>query len=399
MKTYNINEAETNNETIFFKDTFHTNRKDNRIRIKIDFPYFGNEDNVYFEAKLQLNENDKWVKLADDRTITFTNLPPGNHDLLIRKLGDFSTIYKTKQITIAVPFLYYETLWFKIISSILIAFIFVIGIRLRYNYIQKKNIELESTIEERTRTLIKTINELNSTKNNLTKEINQQKKLIGTISHDIKSPLKFINIGINNLEEKSKNIDNIEIQKISNTLNNSSKSLLNFIDNLIEYSKIVLDNSISEDDFVDADVISSEIINLYKEIAISKNNQLNYKNLSNKKILITNKISKIIIGNLVDNALKNTENGTIDITIELKSNKIFLNVTDTGKGFTDAQINYYTTLFNNYEKTKFNFQNNGLGLYLVIELINLLNGDFRINKNNPNGSRIEIIVDSKITNY
>ena len=97
--------------------------------------------------------------------------------------------------------------------------------------------------------------------------------------------------------------------------------------------------------------------------------------------------------------MKNTENGTIDITIELKSNKIFLNVTDTGKGFTDAQLNYYTTLFNNYEKTKFNFQNNGLGLYLVIELINLLNGDFRINKNNPNGSRIEIVVDSKISNY
>lgn len=394
-----INEVEIANRILYFKDTLKVDRKNNRIRIKIDFPYFGNEDNVYFEAKLQLNENDKWVKLADDRTITFTNLPPGNHDLLIRKLGDFSTIYKTKQITIVVPFLYYETLWFKIISSILIVFIFVIGIRLRYNYIQKKNIELESTIEERTRTLIKTINELNTTKNNLTKEINQQKKLIGTISHDIKSPLKFINIGINNLEEKSKNIDNIEIQKISNTLNNSSKSLLNFIDNLIEYSKIVLDNSLSEDDFVDADVISSEIINLYKEIAISKNNQLNYKNLSNKKILITNKISKIIIGNLVDNALKNTENGTIDITIELKSNKIFLNVTDTGKGFTDAQLNYYTTLFNNYEKTKFNFQNNGLGLYLVIELINLLNGDFRINKNNPNGSRIEIVVDSKISNY
>ena len=399
MKTYNINEAETNNETIFFKDTFHTNRKDNRIKIKIDFPYFGNENNIHFEAKLLLNEEDKWINISNERAISFTNLPPGHHTLYIRKLGDFSSKYQTKKIFICVPFFYYETLWFKIIVSILIAGIFIYGIRLRYNYIQKKNEELESTIEERTRTLIKTINELNSTKNNLTKEINQQKKLIGTISHDIKSPLKFINIGINNLEEKSKNIDNIEIQKISNTLNNSSKSLLNFIDNLIEYSKIVLDNSISEDDFVDADVISSEIINLYKEIAISKNNQLNYKNLSNKKILITNKISKIIIGNLVDNALKNTENGTIDITIELKSNKIFLNVTDTGKGFTDAQINYYTTLFNNYEKTKFNFQNNGLGLYLVIELINLLNGDFRINKNNPNGSRIEIIVDSKITNY
>ena len=394
-----INEVEIANRILYFKDTLKVDRKNNLIRIKIDFPYFGNEDNIQFEAKLQLNENDKWVKLADDRTITFTNLPPGNHELLIRKLGDFSSKYQTKKIVLYVPFLYYESLWFKIIVSLLIAVIFVYGIRLRYDYIKKKNEELEFIINERTSTLINTINELNSTKNNLTKEINQQKKLIGTISHDIKSPLKFINIGINNLEKKSKNIDNIDIQKISNTLNNSSKSLLNFIDNLIEYSKIVLDNSISEDDFVDADVISRDIINLYKEIAISKNNQLNYKNLSNRKILITNKISKIIISNLVDNAIKNTENGTIDITIELKSNKIFLYVTDTGKGFTDAQINYYTTLFNNYESTKFNFQNNGLGLYLVIELIHLLNGDFRINKNNPNGSRIEIIVDSKISNY
>lgn len=105
------------------------------------------------------------------------------------------------------------------------------------------------------------------------------------------------------------------------------------------------------------------------------------------------------ISNLLDNAIKNTENGSIEVNIDLKSNKIFLKIIDTGKGFSDEQIDYYTSLFNNYENSKFNFQNNGLGLYLVIELVNLLNGDFKIIKNKPKGTIIEIVVDSKIINY
>ena len=394
-----FNEVETENKTIYFKDTLFTSRENNRFKFKIDFPYFGNEKNIHFEAKLLLEEEDKWINISNERAISFTNLPPGYHELFIRKLGDFSSKYQTKKITVCVPYLFYETLWFKILFSGIIAVFLVYGIRTRLTYVQNKNKQLEKMIEVKTSKLIKTIEELNRTKNNLSKEIRQQKKLIGTISHDIKSPLKFLNIGINNLEKKVKEIENIEIQNLSNNLNNSSKSLLNFIDNLIEYSKIVLDNSLSDDDFMDADVLSMDIINLYKQIALSKNIQINYKNLSNKKILISNKISKIIISNLIDNALKNTENGKIDVTIEHKSNEIFLCITDTGKGFSVNEMNYYNTLFNNYDSIKFNFQNNGLGLYLVIELVNFLNGFFIIKKNTPNGSIIEIVVESKFSNY
>lgn len=48
---------------------------------------------------------------------------------------------------------------------------------------------------------------------------------------------------------------------------------------------------------------------------------------------------------------------------------------------------------------KFSFQNNGLGLYMIIEIIHLLNGDLKIEENKPNGTVISIVVDSKINTH
>lgn len=394
-----IEEAKLEDKSIFFKDTIYLERENTLTEIFIDIPFFGNNNNLILEQRISKTGKENWLPISEKRNIILTALSPGIHTLEIRKLNGFDTKFSTKKITLIVDYYFYETVWFKTLILVLLLSSIYLFIWIRYRILRLQNETLEKTINIRTKELKENIKNLKAAELNLKNKINQQKKLIGTISHDIKSPLKFLNIGINNLEKKSKDLENTEIQKISTTLNNSSKALLNFIDNLIEYSKIVLDNSINKDNFIDSDKISNDIINLYKNIASSKNTTISYKNLSSKKILINEKTSKIIISNLLDNAIKNIENGSIEVNIDLKSNKIFLKIIDTGKGFSDEQIDYYTSLFNNYENSKFNFQNNGLGLYLVIELVNLLNGDFKIIKNKPKGTIIEIVVDSKIINY
>ena len=100
-----INELEADNKTIFFNDSITINRNYERLKFKIDFPYFGNKNNICFEAKLLINGEGKWVLLNNERSITFTNLPPGHHKLIIRKLNDFSSTYQTKTINICIPFL------------------------------------------------------------------------------------------------------------------------------------------------------------------------------------------------------------------------------------------------------------------------------------------------------
>lgn len=390
-----INEVETENKTIYFNDTLFTNRENNRLNIKIDFPYFGNKNNIHFEARLQLEEDSKWVNILNEKTISFTHLPPGQHTLFIRKLGDFSSKYQTKKIIICVPFLYYETLWFKIIVYLLIIGIFVYGIRLRYNYIQKKNEELEQIVLERTNTLIKTIDTLKITKNSLTQEIIQQKKLIGTISHDIKSPLKFLSITAKHLNDKLLFSENETIKDNAKIVHDSANQLYRFVENLVDYSKIFMEhNDINKLRKENIDIIILEKINLFKNMAEANAVTITYKNFTPTQINLNEKVIGIIVHNLLDNAIKNTIIGTIAIETNITTDKIYISIEDTGSGMPKEIKDYYLNLQKNFETDKLAIQNYGLGLHLVLELLRLLKGELKIYSKENEGTKITLILDT-----
>lgn len=393
-----INEVELDENKYFFEEQISIARKTNRVSFYVDFAYLYNSKNISLESKLILEGEREadWLEVPNNRKITFTKLPPGNHSLFIKCYDEELSKFRIKKVTIIVPYFYYEKLWFKFLIGFLLLIIIYIVLKIRYEYIKTKNIELEKIITERTQDLNSTIDFLNDTKLQLHSKIELQKKLMGSISHDIKSPLKYLIIGLKKIEELSNIEENKKINNISTSLKESSEALFNFVNNLVEYSKIVLDDANNLNDFKNVDQIVMEVIDLYSNIANDKNIELTYNNYSKKEILVNNKLTKIIISNLLDNSIKHTSNGKIEASIDLKKDKILFTIKDTGEGISSDTLNYYKNLFKNYNSTKFSFQNHGLGLYLVIDLINLLNGDFSIKSNKPQGTIINIVVDSKI---
>lgn len=390
-----INEVEADNKTIFFNDSVTISRAYQRLKFKIDFPYFGNKDNVCFEAKLLINGNEKWILLNNERSISFTNLPPGKHKLLVRKLNDFSSTYQTKTITICIPFLYYEMLWFKILLATLFSGLLVLGIKLRYNYLKKRNYILEKIIQERTKDLKNTVKRLKNTKSNLRQEIIQQRKLIGTISHDIKSPLKFLSITAKHLHEKSLLSENESIKNNAKIMHESSLQLYTFVENLVDYSKIFLEhNTLDEKDLEEISLIINEKIEFFKNIAEAKGLQLTYSNLSQSTIKLNKKVIGIIIHNLLDNAIKNTFEGYVKVETRIVKNILYLSVEDTGNGISNEIKNYYLNLLKNYETDKLAIQNYGLGLHMVLELLRLLKGDLKIDALENKGTKVTVIIDN-----
>ena len=390
-----INEVKADTKTIFFNDAITINRDCERIKFNIDFAYFGNINNVCFEAKLLINGTGKWILLNNERTVSFTNLPPGHHKLIIRKLNDFSSTYQTKTVHIYIPFYYYEMLWFKILIAILIFGLIVLGIRLRYNYLNQKNIMLEKIILERTKDIKDTVKRLKKTKNNLSQEVLQQKKLIGTISHDIKSPLRFLAITAKHLHEKSLVSENEDIKNNAKIMHESSNQLYTFVENLVDYSKIFLvHNALNENDLEDVNTIINNKIEFYKNIAEAKGIQLIFTNMSIATIKLNKKAIGIIIHNLLDNAIKNTFEGEINIETNVVKNTLYLSVTDTGIGMSKELKKYYLNLLNNHEIDKLAIQNYGLGLHMVLELLKLLKGNLKIDSKENEGTKITIIIDN-----
>ncbi len=390
-----VNEAELDGKSHYFKDTLNIKRNVNRVNFKIDFPYFGNQDNVFFEAKLAWSGNEKWIKIQDKNEIIYTNLPPGDYPFLVRKVKAFGSKYEVKKVIVSVPFLYYETLPFKILVALLVIILLFFTAKFRSQIIRQKNINLEREIKRRTADLFETVSKLRVTKNNLNQEILQQKKLIGTISHDIKSPLKFLSITAKHVYERSLELENQTIKDNAKVMQESATELYRFVENLVDYSKVFMENNdISESRKENITLVIQEKINLFKNLASENNVTITYNDFTPYSINLNYRVLGIIMHNLLDNAIKNTFGGIIIIEANLYKNKIFISVEDTGIGMSKEIKEYYTNIQKNFETDKLALQNYGLGLHMVLELLRLLKGDLKIQSKEGVGTKITIILDN-----
>lgn len=218
--------------------------------------------------------------------------------------------------------------------------------------------------------------------------------MIGTISHDIKSPLKFLSITAKHLHEKSLITNDDNIKDNAKIMHESANQLYRFVENLVDYSKIFIEHkNLNELKKESIDSIINEKIKLFKNIAEGNAIVITYNNFAPSQINLNKKITGIIIHNLLDNAIKNTVIGAITIETNLIKNKIYISVEDTGCGMPDEIKNYYLNLQKNFETDKLAIQNYGLGLHMVLELLRLLKGDLKIYSKENEGTKVTIIID------
>ncbi|KFC59972.1 sensor histidine kinase [Flavobacterium gilvum] len=280
-----------------------------------------------------------------------------------------------------------------IVINIFFILLIISSTSIYYVITLKKMILSEKDLISKKEELREIIEDLEKTKNELSTEIVQHKKLIGTISHDIKSPLKYLAITNKYIYEESKKCDNEKLKKNTKSVYSSTLQLFNYIDSLLTYSKIFFGDKTSENTGYKLKELVEQKCNLFNEIAEASStiliNEIDeyYTTNINKEIL------SVILHNILDNAIKNTEKGTVRIYSYIENKKLYLAVEDTGKGFKEEDLIYYNQLSNQQSTEKLMLKNGGMGLLMIIELIQILNGDLKFYNENRQGARIEIITD------
>ena len=368
---------EIGNDTLQLKNDF------GRLRLFINSPYYGNPNNQNIEIRLQGPISQNWIPLKDNE-ISYTSLPHGTYYLTARKLTGFNSGYKYKTLTILVPPAFYETIWFNILLVIIGLLLVFYTIKMRIRYIRRKNILLEKKIAEQTSQLRNTISTLRKTKENLSEEIINHKKLIGTITHDIKSPLRFLALTGKHAYQNIN--DTAAIAEDLKSIYTSSFHLFNFVDNLLEYTKVSKQENSS--DPYNLYGLVEEKIKIFLNIAASQKTEITNR-IDRSSILTTNKLLlSIIIHNLLDNAVKNTLNGKISFTSGRKGENIFIKIKDTGKGIPPDVVAFYA----NTKSTKAseNARKTGMGLPMITELLIILNGSIDIESTLGKGTEITI---------
>ncbi|MGG1922701.1 UNVERIFIED_CONTAM: ATP-binding protein [Ralstonia mannitolilytica] len=374
-----------------FTDVLKLSQENRQVELFIDVPYYANPDNIVIEAKLDDDGTNKWLSVGKDRKFLLNNLGHGTHFLIVRMLVSDKQEYVFKKIKIIIPPFFYQTLWFKLLIVFIFLLLLYVSVRWRTSFHKKKNRELEEIIRLRTKTLSETVENLEITQIKLGKEIEQQKKLIGTITHDITTPLKFIALTSKEaLDYDEKNAYRTE--RILNSIYKSSNQLYNFTKTLKEYADIYNEYRTDETELYSFYDLVQEKKILFDEIAANHNTTI-VNNVDEKLMVkISKNILAVIIHNLMDNSVKYTRNGTITIIGADEPETVILEITDTGIGMDDHKIEYYTKLQENIENEKLLLQKYGMGLHLILQLLQMLESKIVIRRNENKGTSFQLII-------
>jgi K+-sensing histidine kinase KdpD len=281
--------------------------------------------------------------------------------------------------------------WVLIANLIFISLI-ITAVTVHYTSLIKKLLYSKQKLKIQKEKLHTFIRDLEKTKENLSIEIIQHKKIIGTISHDIRSPLKYIQLIAEYLSNTTEKNGDLVSNKHASSIQKSAAQLYDFTKTLIHYSQIYIeDKNYQQKPYLVFDLIESKK-SLFEEIAL--NNHTKIINVTNQNLnsdLNINIIS-IVIHNLLDNAVKNTHNGSIEVGAKFKNEKLTYWVKDSGSGMNEDIINYYMNLFNKKNSEKLILSTSGMGLHLVLELLILLKGKISFSSTDNIGTVVTIEV-------
>lgn len=254
--------------------------------------------------------------------------------------------------------------------------------------------ELEQTNEElseRSVLLEEKNNEIQKKSEALELTTRYKSEFLANMSHELRTPLNSILLLSRLLSENNNQSMNNEEIEFAKVIQSSGNSLLGLIDEILDLSKIEAGKM--ELEFLDVSTkeITDSLSSLFTQVAKEKN--INFEIIS-KDAPIVIKTDKMrleqILKNLISNAIKFTEKGSVSLEIKINDddNKIIcFIVKDTGIGI---PLEKQPLIFEAFQQadgsTKRKYGGTGLGLSISRELAKLLRGEIILHSTVGEGS-------------
>ncbi|MCC3867017.1 HAMP domain-containing sensor histidine kinase [Terrisporobacter mayombei] len=221
-------------------------------------------------------------------------------------------------------------------------------------------------------------------------------EMLSNLSHEFKTPVNVIYSTVQLLDLDKTQYNYEKSHEYNMIIKRNCDKLIRMINNFIDSTQF-------ETNTINLDLKVINIVALVEDLTMSVLNFAKNKNIKvifdteEEEIYILADIDFIerIVLNILSNAIKyNRNNGNIFVNIKDKEEKVIIKVTDTGIGIPEEKLD---KLFNRFER----FDNNnlvheegtGLGLNIVKQMVDALNGEIKAISKINQGTTISVIFD------
>ncbi len=342
-----------------------------------------------FTTRFGLNKyNKSWTLSGYRNYIFYANVISENYKLNLHEANsndDFHAQTKEPQDFIDPP--WRKTIWayFIGISIFILAIAWV-------DWFQRKrwNLKIQLKLEHREAERLKELDLFKS-------------RLYTNITHEFRTPLTVI-IGLT--EKVTEHFNSKDIAKFNNAneiVQRNANQLLNLVNQMLDISR--LESKSLHLNQVNGDVIFfiKNLIEMYESHAANHYLSLNFESRLQELFMDfdPDNLQKII-SNLLSNAIKFTVRGEVKVLVSDKilRNKacISIQVRDSGIGIAKEDIpNIFDRFFQTKNTATISIEGSGIGMALVKELVELMEGTVKIKSQLGQGTQIEVKL--PITNY
>ncbi len=213
-------------------------------------------------------------------------------------------------------------------------------------------------------------------------------EFLAQMSHEIRSPLNAVLNFHYLIKEETKDILNDNLELSFEAIESASHRIVRTIDMILNMSELQLGTYELTLRKMNITESLNKLAKEYKKNAQRKNIELKTNIELNDPIISTDDYAfNQIFANLIDNAVKYTEKGVININAHTLNNKILIEIEDSGTGISEDFLPYLFEPFSQEEQGySRKFEGSGLGTALIKKYCDIINADISVKSRKGEGS-------------
>jgi signal transduction histidine kinase len=261
-----------------------------------------------------------------------------------------------------------------------------------YRYIAKpwNEQELKMTIQNAFE-LYDSRREIREKNEELQKAYNELEKFVYSASHDLRAPLVSI-LGVLKVA-RAESIDGTAREYFS-MIERTVGKLDIFVQNIINYYQNIKQGELISQ--IDFDLLVDEVVEHYRYFEGADSIEIHKQVNQPREVHLDELRLKMILNNLVSNAIKyrdtEKESQWVKVEVDVTDTHVNMMIEDNGTGIAREE---QKKVFEMFYRSSVNHLGTGLGLYIVKEAIERMNGTIQVQSESGVGSRFEVAIPNK----